>query len=115
VAAGIGCVALAVVPGAVVGFLALLLVGLLLVPALPIVLELTERRAGEAEGTAAGLVWMAGNLGGLVIASIVGLLVDHPTPAFLVTAVAAVVAVPGALALRPFIAALRPVPLSSAG
>ncbi|HSV38607.1 MAG TPA: hypothetical protein VLI04_07585, partial [Nocardioidaceae bacterium] len=109
VAAGIGCVALAFAPGAVVGFLALSAVGLLLVPALPVVLELTERRTGEAEGLAAGMIWMAGNLGGLVIASIVGVLVDNPTPAFLVAAGAAVVGIPAALALRSFIDGLRPV------
>lgn len=109
VAAGVGCVALAFAPGAAVGFLALLVVGLLLVPALPVVLELTERRTGEAEGTAAGLVWMAGNLGGLVIATVVGFLVDQPTPAFLVTAAAAVLAVPAALGLGSFIDGLRPV------
>jgi predicted MFS family arabinose efflux permease len=113
VAAGIGCAALAFAPSAAVGFLALLAVGLLLVPALPIVLALTERRTGEAAGdggTAAGLIWMAGNLGGLVIATVVGLLVDRPTPAFLVTALAALIGVPAVLSLRQFIAELSRAP-----
>ncbi|MFF0345210.1 MFS transporter [Kribbella sp. NPDC004875] len=101
------CVLLAVVPGVFTGFVAITLIGLLLLPALPIVLELVERRTGEAEGTAAGLIWMAGNLGGLVVAVIVGLLVGHPTAAFLVMAAIALIAVPGARALRRPIAELR--------
>jgi predicted MFS family arabinose efflux permease len=101
------CVLLALVPGAVTGFVAITVIGLLLLPALPIVLELVERRTGEAEGTAAGLIWMAGNLGGLVVAVVVGLLVDHPYAAFLVMAVIALIAVPGARALRRPIAELR--------
>ncbi|RZT28589.1 putative MFS family arabinose efflux permease [Kribbella sp. VKM Ac-2569] len=101
------CVLLALAPGAVTGFVAITVIGLLLLPALPIVLELVERRTGEAEGTAAGLIWMAGNLGGLVVAVVVGLLVDHPLAAFLVMAVIALIAVPGARALRRPIAELR--------
>ncbi|TDO58211.1 putative MFS family arabinose efflux permease [Kribbella sp. VKM Ac-2571] len=101
------CVLLALAPGAVTGFVAITVIGLLLLPALPIVLELVERRTGEAEGTAAGLIWMAGNLGGLVVAVVVGLLVGHPLAAFLVMAVIALIAVPGARALRRPIAELR--------
>lgn len=101
------CVLLALAPGVVTGFVAITLIGLLLLPALPIVLELVERRTGEAEGTAAGLIWMAGNLGGLVVAIVVGLLVDHPSAAFLVMAGVAAIAVPGARALRQPIAELR--------
>ncbi|RJS46813.1 neutral/alkaline non-lysosomal ceramidase N-terminal domain-containing protein [Nocardioides cavernaquae] len=115
VAAGVGCAALAFAPSAAVGFLALLAVGLLLVPALPIVLALTERRTGEAEGTAAGLIWLAGNLGGLVIATVVGFLVDHPTPAFLVAALAALAGVPAVLSLREHedVRPLRPGPVAA--
>ncbi|HEY3511759.1 MULTISPECIES: MFS transporter [Kribbella] len=101
------CVLLALAPGAFTGFVAITLIGLLLLPALPIVLELVERRTGEAEGTAAGLIWMAGNLGGLVVAVVVGLLVHHPAAAFLVMAAIAVIAVPGARSLRRPIAAMR--------
>ncbi|HEY3557124.1 MAG TPA: MFS transporter [Kribbella sp.] len=101
------CVVLALAPGAFTGFVAITLIGLLLLPALPIVLELVERRTGEAEGTAAGLIWMAGNLGGLVVAVVVGLLVDHPAGAFFVMAAIALIAVPGARALRRPIAELR--------
>lgn len=101
------CLLLAVAPGVITGFVAITLIGLLLLPALPIVLELVERRTGEAEGTAAGLIWMAGNLGGLIVAVIVGLLVGHPSAAFLVMAAIALIAVPGARSLRRPIAALR--------
>jgi predicted MFS family arabinose efflux permease len=103
----LACVLLAVVPGVLTGFVAITLIGLLLLPALPIVLELVERRTGEAEGTAAGLIWTAGNLGGLIVAVVVGLLVDHPTAAFLVMAAIALIAVPGARSLRRPIAELR--------
>ncbi|MFD3405659.1 MFS transporter [Kribbella sp. NPDC058693] len=101
------CVLLALAPGVLTGFVAITLIGLLLLPALPIVLELVERRTGEAEGTAAGLIWMSGNLGGLIVAVVVGLLVDHPPAAFLVMAAIALIAVPGARALRRPIAELR--------
>ncbi len=106
VAAVLGCTALAIAPGVAVGFLALVAIGIALVPALPIVLELTERRTGEADGLACGLIWMAGNLGGLVVATVVGLLVDLPATAFLVTAAAALVGVPCAISLRHHIAEL---------
>jgi predicted MFS family arabinose efflux permease len=103
----VACVALALAPGVIMGFVAITLIGLLLLPALPIVLELVERRTGEAEGTAAGLIWMAGNLGGLLVAVAVGLLVHHPSAAFLLMAAIALIAVPGARSLRRPIAALR--------
>ena len=106
VVAAAGCVLLALAPGAITGFGALLVIGFLLLPTLPIVLELTERRTGEAEGTAAGLVWLSGNLGGLVVATVVGLLVDHPVAAFLTMAVIAVLAVPFVQLLRPYTGAL---------
>ncbi len=105
--AGVGCLALAIVPGIAVAFVALIVIGALLLPALPIVLELTERRTGEAEGTAAGLIWLSGNLGGLVVATIVGLLVDHPGPAFVVAAAAALLALPMLPVLRPYIRKLH--------
>lgn len=103
----VACVVLAVAPGVVTGFISITLIGLLLLPALPIVLELVERRTGEAEGTAAGLIWMAGNLGGLLVAVVVGLLVDRPFAAFVVMAGIALIAVPGARALNRPIAELR--------
>jgi predicted MFS family arabinose efflux permease len=112
VVTALACTALALLPGVVVGFVAITVIGFLLLPALPIVLELVERRTGEAEGTGAGLIWMAGNLGGLLTAVAVGLLVDRPLQAFLVMAVVALIAVPGARSLRRPIADLAAVPSS---
>lgn len=94
VATALACVALAVVPGVVVGFAALTVIGFALLPALPIVLELTERRAGGSAGTAAGLMWLTGNLGGLVVAAVVGLLVDRPLTVFLLLAALSVLTLP---------------------
>ncbi len=88
------CLALAVAPGVAVAFVAAVAIGFALLPALPIVLELTERRSGRAEGTATGLIWLTGNLGGLVLAAVVGLLVDHPVPAFLMLGVLSVLTLP---------------------
>ncbi|MEU4394995.1 MFS transporter [Kribbella sp. NPDC023855] len=102
----LACAALAFAPSVVMAFVAITVIGFLLLPALPVVLELVERRTGEAEGTAAGLIWMFGNLGGLLVATAVGLLVDRPLAAFLVMAGIALVAVPGARALKRPIAEL---------
>lgn len=99
----LACVALAGVPGVAVAFVSVVALGLALLPALPIVLELTERRAGAAEGTATGLIWLSGNLGGLVLAAVVGVLVGQPVVAFLLLAVLSVLTLPLLRALRPAI------------
>jgi len=76
--------------------------GLLLLSALPIVLTAAERLAGPLAGTAGAIVWMAGNLGGLVVALIVQALVHHPFAAFAAMAVVSAIGVPLALRLpRP--------------
>jgi predicted MFS family arabinose efflux permease len=103
--AATGCVVLAAAPGTVSALAVLLLIGFLLLPTLPIVLELTERRTGEVQGTAAGLIWLSGNLGGLIIATVVGLLVDHPVAGFLVMAAVSLAAAPLVRLLRPYVAA----------
>lgn len=90
----VACVVLAVAPGVVTGFVALALIGFGLLPALPIVLALTERRAGSGESTAAGLMWLTGNLGGLVVAAVVGVLVGEPLLAFLLLAVLSLATLP---------------------
>jgi len=99
--------ALAIAPSAATAWVSLAIVGIVLLPALPIALTLTERRTGEVEGTAAGLVWMAGNLGGLVIATIVGELVDLPGPAFCLMAAVALAGIPLGLWLRRDVAAMN--------
>lgn len=82
----VACLALAVLPSTVMGYLMLIAIGVALLPALPIVLALTERYAPDAEGTAAGLIWLAGNLGGVLVTTIVGILVHHSATAFIVLA-----------------------------
>ena len=88
------CLLLAVAPSTAMAFVALVGIGLVLLPALPIVLALTERHAPEAEGTAAGLIWLSGNLGGVVLATVVGLLAWHASTAFVTLAVLVVLALP---------------------
>ena len=74
-------------------------IGLLLLTDLPVILELSERRAGGATGTVTALLWLAGNAGGLVVALLVAPLVHHPTPAFLLLAAISLCAVPLVAAL----------------
>ncbi|MEU0402900.1 MFS transporter [Streptomyces sp. NPDC006197] len=88
------CLHLVLVPSTPMAFLMLLGTGFVLLPALPIVLSLSERHAPEAESTAAGLIWMAGNLGGVLLAAAVGLLVTRPAIAFAVLSAATLLALP---------------------
>jgi predicted MFS family arabinose efflux permease len=78
-----GCVALGVIPWLSGRAAVLVVMGVFLLPALPVILTATERLAGAAAGTAGAIVWMAGNLGGLVVALLVQILVHHPLAAFL--------------------------------
>jgi predicted MFS family arabinose efflux permease len=82
----------------IIGFLLFAVMGFLLLPALPIVLTAAERLAGAAAGTAGAIVWMAGNLGALVVALIVQALVHEPAAAFIALAVVSLLALP--LAVR---------------
>ena len=79
----LGCVALGATPWLGVRALALVAMGVVLLPALPVILTAAEQLAGAAAGTAGAIVWMAGNLGGLVVALLVQILVHHPLAAFL--------------------------------
>ncbi len=98
----LSCLLLAVEPPFVVRQLALIVVGALLLPGLPIVLAFAERLAGPAAvGSAAAIVWMAGNLGGVVVALIIGALVHHPVPAFLAMAVIYLIVLPLGSQLPP--------------
>ena len=103
VGAGLACLVLTVAPGVGTGFVAFVVLGAALLPALPIVLELVERRTGEAEGTAAGLVWLSGNLGGLVVSLLVGLAVGAPALGFALCAAAALAGVPLVGSLRRYL------------
>jgi predicted MFS family arabinose efflux permease len=95
---GLGSAALAFVSGIAGEAVVLVIMGALLLPALPVILTVAEELAGAAAGTAGAIVWMAGNLGGLVVALLVQALVHHPTAAFL--AMALVVALAAPLASR---------------
>jgi hypothetical protein len=94
-----GGLVLAFEHGVAVDAVALVPIGLLLLTDLPVILELSERRAGASAGTVAALLWLAGNAGGLVVALLVQLLVHHPTPAFLLLAAVSLCAVPLVVAM----------------
>lgn len=94
VAAVVGCVLLAVATGAAVATVGAVLAVLALLSALPWLLSLCERRADDSVASATALLWLAGNLGGLLVAVVVGALVDFPAVAFLLMAAVAVAALP---------------------
>lgn len=62
-------------------------IGAALVPALPILLELAERRLPELAGTVAAVIWLAGNLGVVVLTGVTSALYAEPSAAFSVLAV----------------------------
>jgi predicted MFS family arabinose efflux permease len=94
VTAAVGCAALAALRWVPAQALVLVVMGTALLPALPIVLTAVERMAGAAAGTAGAIVWLAGNLGGIVVALLVQALVDEPTAAFLSLAAVGVLGLP---------------------
>ncbi|HEX4467326.1 MAG TPA: hypothetical protein VH025_09065, partial [Solirubrobacteraceae bacterium] len=75
-------------------------IGFVVLPALPVILTEAERLAGAAAGTAGALIWMMGNLGGVIVALLVGALVDSPFAAFTVMAAVSVAGIPLALRVR---------------
>jgi hypothetical protein len=91
---GLGSVALGLLPGLAGKAVVMLLMGALLLPALPVIMTVAEQLAGSAAGTAGAIVWMAGNLGGLVVALLVQALVHHPTAAFLTMGAVVIFAAP---------------------
>jgi predicted MFS family arabinose efflux permease len=90
----LGCAALGAVTvlGARAGMIVAM--GFVMLPALPVILTAAERLAGSAEGTAGAIIWMAGNLGGLVVALVVQALVHEPLAAFLTMAAVSLLGVP---------------------
>jgi predicted MFS family arabinose efflux permease len=82
----LGCVALGATPWLGTRALAIVAIGVVLLPALPVILTAAEQLAGAAAGTAGAIVWLAGNLGGLMVALLVQILVHHPLAAFLAMA-----------------------------
>ncbi|MDE3132487.1 MAG: MFS transporter [Acidobacteriota bacterium] len=65
-------------------------IGFLMLAALPVILEISERRAGPAGTSATALIWLCGNAGGIVIAILVQIVVHRPTVAFLLMAAIAI-------------------------
>jgi predicted MFS family arabinose efflux permease len=100
IAGALGCVALGVVPWLGGRAAVIAIMGVFLLPALPVILTATERLAGPAAGTAGAIVWMAGNLGGLVVALLVQVLVHAPLAAFLAMAAVSLLGLPLAARLR---------------
>jgi predicted MFS family arabinose efflux permease len=94
IVAALGCAALAALRWLPAQALVLVVMGVALLPALPIVLTAVERLAGPAAGTAGAIIWLAGNLGGIVVALLVQGLVDEPTAAFLALAVVGALGLP---------------------
>ncbi|HET7467680.1 MAG TPA: hypothetical protein VFL29_13550, partial [Candidatus Dormibacteraeota bacterium] len=74
--------------------------GVVLLACLPVVLDWSEVHAGpERQGAAVGFLMMAGNLGGVVLALIVQVVVGNPYLALGVMGVAALAGLPVALRL----------------
>lgn len=90
----LGCSALAGDPRFDTGVPVTLAIGFFLVADLPIVLELAERRAGSAAATVTGLIWMAGNAGGLVVALVVQTMLHHPAGGLLLMAAVTLAGLP---------------------
>ena len=97
--ATLGCLVLAGTPELAGCAVVLVLMGAALLPALPIVLTTIEQLAGAAAGTAGAIIWLAGNLGGIVVALLVQGLVHEPTAAFLALAAVALLGLPAAARL----------------
>ncbi len=89
-----GCAVLAATEGVAGAALGAILTVLAMLTALPWLLSLCERRAHRSVASATALLWLAGNLGGLVVAVLVGGLVDWPTAAFALLAAVALVGIP---------------------
>ncbi|HEY5285592.1 MAG TPA: MFS transporter [Solirubrobacteraceae bacterium] len=97
----VGSVALGAIPSLAGRAVVIVAMGAMLLPALPVILTSTERLAGPAAGTAGAIVWMAGNLGGLVVALLVQVLVHHPMAAFVAMAAVSLLGLPLAARLEP--------------
>jgi predicted MFS family arabinose efflux permease len=77
-------------------FVLIAAIGFVLLAALPVMLELTERRMGASGGVATGILLLVGNAGGLLVAIVVGALVDQPARAFVVLAIVVLLGLPAA-------------------
>jgi predicted MFS family arabinose efflux permease len=94
------CALLAAAPGVASGAAAMCAVGFFLLPGLPIMLEVAERRSGDAAVAAGALLWLAGQAGGIVVALVSGAVEGIPWLAFAVLAAVVVLVAPAAARLR---------------
>ena len=97
VLATLGCVLLAVATGTGLSAAGAVLTTFALLTALPWLLALCEHRAADVRGavaSATALLWLAGNLGGLVCAGVVGVLVHREVASFLLLAAVALAGLP---------------------
>lgn len=62
--------------------------GGMLVPALPVLLDIAERRMPEVSGTVSAVIWLAGNLGAAALTGVGQGLLDEPAAAFVALGVA---------------------------
>ena len=99
-AAAAACLLMAASPGVATAAVAGPVLGVALLTALPLLLEIVERRAGHAGATAASLVWLAGNLGGLLVALAVQGLLARPGLAFALLAMVLLGCLPAARSAR---------------
>ncbi|MDB5978471.1 MAG: major facilitator superfamily 1 [Nevskia sp.] len=97
------CLLLAVAPRVSLGIIGMPLIGLLQLSTLPVIMEMTERRAGPAAGTASALVWMAGNAGATVISIAIQNMIGRPGLAFLFLASITLASAPLVRILRRFV------------
>ena len=101
-AAGVCCLLLAFSPPIAITAALLMLSGALLLPALPVLLEIAERRMPHASGSASAAIWLAGNFGAFAVAVPVSLLLGTPAAAFVVLALFVIlIGVPAGSKLRP--------------
>ncbi|MFT4049555.1 MAG: MFS transporter [Solirubrobacterales bacterium] len=73
--------------------------GFVLLAAQPVILEISERRAGRTAASAAGAIFLAGNLGGILLAVVVQSINSHTAASFFVLAAAMLAIAPIARSL----------------
>jgi predicted MFS family arabinose efflux permease len=82
-----------------INFAVLAVLGFVLLGAQPVLLEISERRAGHTAASAAGALFLAGNLGGIVLAVLVQSVNSHAAAAFLILGAAMLLLAPIARSL----------------
>jgi len=94
------CLLLAASPGTTTAAVALVLTGLFLLPGMPVMLEVAGRRGTVGAAAGASVLWLAGNVGGIVVAALVDAVQATPWLAFSVLAAVIALAAPAAARLR---------------